>query len=167
GGPGARRPVPARGARTSLIPRPGNEKGSLPYSTRRLQMARTLLCLAALSLACATPAPQPDKVAAQAAPATAGVPPIIDRELLFGDPEISGAQLSPDGNWISFMKPLDGTRNIWVKRREEPFDKARPISADTKRPIPGHFWSRDSKFVLFVQDQAGDENFNVFAVDPS
>jgi hypothetical protein len=65
------------------------------------------------------------------------------------------------------MKPLDGTRNIWVKRREEPFDKARAVSADSKRPIPSHFWSRDSRFVLFVQDQGGDENYNVFAVDPS
>ncbi len=121
--------------------------------------------LAALAIACAAPAPQPDK-GPQAATVKPALPPIIDRELLFGDPEISGAQLSPDGNWISFLKPLDGTRNIWVKRREEPFDKAKPISADTKRPIPGHFWSRDSKFILFVQDQGGDENFNVFAVDP-
>ena len=27
----------------------------------------------------------------------AQLPPIIDRELFFGDPEISGAQISPDG----------------------------------------------------------------------
>lgn len=33
-------------------------------------------------------------------------PPLIDRELLFGDPEISGAQISPDGKYIAFMKPL-------------------------------------------------------------
>lgn len=44
-------------------------------------------------------------------------PPLIDRELFFGDPEISGSQLSPDGKYMSFIKPLNGTRNIWVKNR--------------------------------------------------
>ena len=97
----------------------------------------------------------------------AGLPPLIDRQLLFGDPEIAGAQLSPDGKFIAFIKPLDGTRNVWVKRTEEPFEAARPITADTKRPIPGYFWSEDGKFILFVQDQGGDENFNVYAVDPA
>ena len=123
-----------------------------------------LLALLPLALACATPAPLPEKAAASDKPTP---PPLIDRALLFGDPEYSSAQLSPDGAWISFMKPLDGTRNLWVKRRDDAFDKARPITAETKRPIPSYFWSNDSKYVLFVQDQAGDENFNVFAVDPA
>ena len=39
------------------------------------------------------------------ASSTFGLPPLIDRELFFGDPEISGAQLSPDGKYIAFMKP--------------------------------------------------------------
>jgi dipeptidyl aminopeptidase/acylaminoacyl peptidase len=96
----------------------------------------------------------------------AQVPPIIDRELFFGDPEIAGAQLSPDGKYIAFIKPLKGTRNIWVKGIDEPFDKAKPVTADTKRPIPGYMWTRDSRFILFVQDQAGDENYNLYAVNP-
>ncbi|HXT62098.1 MAG TPA: alpha/beta fold hydrolase [Pyrinomonadaceae bacterium] len=96
-----------------------------------------------------------------------GLPPIIDRELFFGDPELSGAQISPDGKFIAFMKPFKGTRNIWVKRTEEPFDKAKPITNDTQRPIPGFFWSRDGKYILFVQDKAGDENYLVYAVNPA
>ncbi len=96
----------------------------------------------------------------------AGIAPLIDRELFFGDPEISGAQLSPDGKFIAFIKPLDGTRNIWVKRTEEPFSAARPVTNDTKRPIPAYFWSQDGKYILFVQDQGGDENYNVYAVSP-
>ncbi|RPI25645.1 MAG: S9 family peptidase, partial [Acidobacteria bacterium] len=94
-------------------------------------------------------------------------PPVLDRELFFGDPEIIGAQLSPDGQYIAFIKPWNKTRNIWVKKADEPFDKARLVTADTKRPIPGYFWSRDGKYILFVQDQAGDENYNVFAVNPA
>jgi dipeptidyl aminopeptidase/acylaminoacyl peptidase len=96
-----------------------------------------------------------------------GVPPLIDRELFFGDPEISGAQISPDGKFIAFIKPLKGTRNVWVKRTEEPFDKAKPVTAETARPIPGYFWSRDGKYILFVQDKGGDENYLVYAVNPA
>jgi dipeptidyl aminopeptidase/acylaminoacyl peptidase len=97
----------------------------------------------------------------------AQLPPLIDREVLFDDPEISGAQISPDGKYIAFMKPLNKTRNVWVKETPAPFESARPITADTKRPIPAFFWSRDGKYILFVQDQAGDENFNVYAVNPA
>ena len=33
-----------------------------------------------------------------------GLPPVIDRELFFGDLEISGAQISPDGKFIAFIR---------------------------------------------------------------
>jgi dipeptidyl aminopeptidase/acylaminoacyl peptidase len=102
-----------------------------------------------------------------AATAWADLPPLVDRELFFGDPEIIAGQLSPDGKFIAFIKPLDGTRNVWVKRTDEPFEAARPVTADTKRPIPGYFWSEDGKFILFIQDAGGDENFNVYAVNPA
>ena len=102
-----------------------------------------------------------------AAPVWAQSPPLIDRELFFGDPEIAGAQISPDGAFIAFIKPFKGTRNIWVKKTSEPFASAKPITADTKRPIPTYFWSRDGKYILFVQDKAGDENYNVYAVNPA
>jgi dipeptidyl aminopeptidase/acylaminoacyl peptidase len=95
------------------------------------------------------------------------LPPLVDREIFFGNPEISGGQLSPDGRWVSFVKPLDGIRNIWVKAIDEPFEAARPMTADSLRPVQGYFWSRDSKAILFVQDQEGNENYHVYAVDPA
>jgi dipeptidyl aminopeptidase/acylaminoacyl peptidase len=104
---------------------------------------------------------------AAARPALAQLPPLIDRQLFFGDPEISGAQISPDGQFISFIKPFKGTRNIWVKRTDEPFSAAKPITNETKRPIPNYFWSRDGKYILYTMDQGGDENYNVYAVNPS
>jgi dipeptidyl aminopeptidase/acylaminoacyl peptidase len=94
-------------------------------------------------------------------------PALIDRELFFGDPEISGAQISPDGKFIAFVKPFKGTRNVWVKRTEETFEGAKPITADKTRPVTQYFWSRDGKFILFAQDKAGDENYNVYAVNPA
>lgn len=93
-------------------------------------------------------------------------PPLIDRELFFDNPEIAGGQLSPDGKLISFLKVNKGKMNIWVKSFDEPFEKAKPITADTLRPIGGYFWTSDSKYILYVQDKGGNENFHVYAVDP-
>lgn len=101
-----------------------------------------------------------------APPAVAKLPPLLDRELFFGNPEIAGAQISPDGKFIAFLKPWKDTRNIWVKGTFEPFSAARLLTAETKRPIAGFFWSQDSRFILFVKDNDGDENYNVWAVDP-
>ena len=96
-----------------------------------------------------------------------GRAPLIDREVFFGNPSIAAGKLSPDGRWLSFVQPLDGVLNVWVKRIEEPFDAARPMTDDRSRPVVQSFWSRDSRRILFVQDQGGDENFHVYAVDPA
>jgi dipeptidyl aminopeptidase/acylaminoacyl peptidase len=96
----------------------------------------------------------------------AKLPPIIDRNVLFGDPQIAAGRLSPDGSHISFLKPYKNILNIWVKGVNEPFDAARPVTADTIRPVRGYFWSKDGKFILYVQDKGGDENWHVYAVDP-
>lgn len=90
---------------------------------------------------------------------------LLDRKLFFGNPEITGGQLSPDGKWISFLKEYGGIMNIWVKKFDEPFEKAHPLT-DSKRPLNGYFWSEDGKYLLYVKDKNGDENINIFAVDP-
>lgn len=134
------------------------------------------LLLAALIAGCATarpdtmpPSAPPDSpVAADVAPSPGDrLPPLIPRERFFGDPEITAARISPDGRFIAFVRPLNGVRNVWVKGIDEPFDAARPITADSIRPVSGYFWSRDGSYVLFVQDKGGNENFHVYAVDPA
>ncbi len=102
-----------------------------------------------------------------AANSYAQLPELIDREVIFGNPEVAGAQISPDGKYVAFLKPYKDTRNVWIKSVSEPFAKARLLTAETKRPISGFFWSRDAKYILFVKDNGGDENFNVYAVSPS
>ena len=81
--------------------------------------------------------------------------PLLDRELFFGNPQIAGGQLSPDGKFISFMKPYNGIMNVWVKEFAEPFEKARPLT-DSKRPLYGYTWTEDGNFILFVKDSDGD-----------
>jgi dipeptidyl aminopeptidase/acylaminoacyl peptidase len=95
------------------------------------------------------------------------LPPLIDRELIFGNPEIVNAVLSPDGKYLAFQKPWHDTRNIYVKGVDEPFNAARLLTTETKRPVPGYFWTRNSEYILYVKDNDGDENFNIYAVDPA
>jgi len=97
----------------------------------------------------------------------AAVPPLIDRDIIFGNPEIAAAELSPDGKYIAFLKPWHDTRNVYVKAVDEPFSAARLMTTESKRPVAGYLWSRDSKYIIFAKDNDGDENFNAYAVDPS
>jgi len=61
---------------------------------------------------------------------------------------------------------VQGVRNIWVKGFSEPFEKA---DHHGRYYTAGHsyFWTRDSRYVLYVQDKGGDENFHIYAVDPA
>lgn len=92
--------------------------------------------------------------------------PIINREIFFGNPTIMGGKVSPNGEFISFIKPYEGMLNVWVKKRDEAFADAVPVTNDQKRPITSYFWSRDSQYILYVQDKGGDENFHLYAVSP-
>ena len=123
-------------------------------------MRRFLLLLLALGLAAGS-------IAAAELSYLDKLPPLIDREIFFGDPEIAGGQISPDGSYISFLKTYKGHLNIWVKGIDEPFDAARPMSADTTRPVFRYFWSKDGKYILYIQDKGGNENFHAYAIDPA
>ena len=92
--------------------------------------------------------------------------PLIDRSIFFDNPEIAGGQLSPDGKFISFMKAYNGIMNVWVKKFDEPFDNARRLT-NLERPSGGYFWTDDSKYIVYVKDKGGNENYNIYAVSPS
>ncbi|MCA1779666.1 MAG: prolyl oligopeptidase family serine peptidase, partial [Xanthomonadaceae bacterium] len=93
------------------------------------------------------------------------LPPILDREVFFGDPEITASRVSPDGRFMTFQRPYQGVMNVWIKPLGAKFDQARPLTAGD-RPVPGYFWSVDSSHVLYIQDKGGNENFHIYAVDP-
>ncbi len=88
---------------------------------------------------------------------------LIDRNIFFDNPEIGGGQLSPDGKLIAFMKAYNGIMNIYVKNIDADFKDSK-ILTKSKSPIMGYFWTRDSKYILFVNDNDGDENINIFSI---
>jgi dipeptidyl aminopeptidase/acylaminoacyl peptidase len=130
------------------------------------KILQPILCLA-LFLTMLGAQSKSSKAAGTKAGAATGLPQLIDRELFFGNPEIAAAQLSPDGKYLAFLKPWKDTRNVYVKGVDEPFSAARLLTTETKRPVAGYFWTWDSKYILYAKDKDGDENYNVYAVDPA
>jgi dipeptidyl aminopeptidase/acylaminoacyl peptidase len=91
---------------------------------------------------------------------------IIPREVLFGNPDYAAPNLSPDGNYLSYLAPSpEGVLNVFVKLTSEPLEMARMITNDTSRGIRNAFWAQDSKTMLYMQDFEGNENFHLWAVD--
>ena len=89
---------------------------------------------------------------------------LIPRKVLFGNPDRANVQISPDGKYISFLAPRDGVMNVHVAPASDPA-AAKPVTNDRKRGIPASFWAYDSTHVLYIQDQGGNENWNIFAVN--
>lgn len=90
---------------------------------------------------------------------------LIDRSDLFGNPVASQGRISPDGEWVSWIAPDEGVMNVWVAPASNP-SSGTVVTDDRHRGISNHLWSVDSKYVLFVKDNDGDENFHVYATDP-
>src|SRR5437868_6300398 len=96
--------------------------------------------------------------------ARAGLPPLIERSLLFGNPERAMPLLSPDGTRIAYAAPDDkDVLQVWVRTVGK--EDAKAITADKKRGIRIYLWAEDARTVLYLQDNDGDENFHVFGAD--
>jgi len=100
-----------------------------------------------------------------AALAQASVPPaqtatpLIPRSVLFGNPERASPQISPDGRMLAYLAPDQDVLNIWVRTLGKSDDRV--VTNDRKRGIRNLVWQFDSKTILYLQDQNGDENWHV------
>src|SRR5262245_15036976 len=101
-------------------------------------------------------------VGATVMPVRAELPPLIPRDVLFGNPDKAGVQISPDGKHLAYLASDDkNVLQVWVR----PIDKAeaKKITSDEKRGIRQYYWPHDGKHILYLQDVGGDENFHLFA----
>jgi len=90
--------------------------------------------------------------------------PLIPREVFFGNPDKITVRLSPDGTRISYLAPVDGVMNVWVGLADDP-GAAVPVTDDTDRGIRIYFWAYTGEHILYLQDQAGDENWRIYSVN--
>src|SRR5262245_17488120 len=89
---------------------------------------------------------------------------LIPRNVLFGNPDHAGVQVSHDGKYLSYRAPVDGVMNVWVAPVGK-LDQAKPVTKDTKRGINQYFWAYTNNDIIYLQDQGGDENWAVHRVD--
>ncbi|MBV8353595.1 MAG: S9 family peptidase [Verrucomicrobia bacterium] len=87
------------------------------------------------------------------------VPPIIPLRDFFRNPETTGYEVSPSGELIGFLKPVDHRLNVWVQPKSG--GEAKQITNVKDRDIRGFFWKGD-KYVLYLKDNGGDENYHVY-----
>ncbi len=84
-------------------------------------------------------------------------------EAFFSDPVRSGASISPDGTRIAYLAPENNRLNVWL----EPFEGGEPVCVthDHNRGIHSYSWTGDPRWLLYTQDDDGDENWHIFRVD--
>ncbi|MFP3017660.1 MAG: alpha/beta fold hydrolase [Candidatus Tisiphia sp.] len=88
--------------------------------------------------------------------------PIIQRQILFSNPDKAMVTLSPDGQYISYLAPKDGVLNLWIGPSSDP-SKAQPVTDDKDRGIQSYAWTFNGTHILYAQDNKGDENFRIYA----
>jgi dipeptidyl aminopeptidase/acylaminoacyl peptidase len=88
---------------------------------------------------------------------------LIPLEVLLGNPERVGAQISPDGKRLSYLAPLDGVMNVFVG--DAGLGNERPVTHDTDRGIQDYLWAHDGRHLMYVRDKDGSEDFRLYDVD--
>ncbi|WP_313815545.1 S9 family peptidase [Citricoccus sp.] len=89
----------------------------------------------------------------------------LDVEELFGDPDFAHPTLSPDGTRLAYLAPAHGRRNVWVRGIDEDHHAARCVTRDARRGISTYFFADDPRWLLYLQDTDGNEEWHLFRVD--
>src|SRR5260370_5717106 len=88
--------------------------------------------------------------------------PLIPREVLFGNPERTSPQISPDGKMLAYLAPdKNNVLQIWVRTvgKEDP----KKLTNDLKRGVRQYYWAFDNEHLLYLQDPDGHENCHLYA----
>jgi dipeptidyl aminopeptidase/acylaminoacyl peptidase len=117
-----------------------------------------------MRVAFAAPAALLSLVAFCGRPLSAKEPELIPRAVLFGNPERTSPQLSPDGKLLAYLAPdKKNVLQVWLRTIGKKDD--RPLTQDKKRGIRQYFWAYDGRHLLYLQDTDGDENFHLHSAD--
>lgn len=93
----------------------------------------------------------------------APAPELIPRDVLFGNPVKTSPQISPNGQMMAYLAPVDNILNVWVKTVGQDDDRA--VTHDANRGIRIFFWAADNRHLMYLQDVGGNENWRLYGVD--
>ena len=83
-------------------------------------------------------------------------------EDFFRNSDRSGYQISPDGNYFSFLAPYEDRMNIFVQKMG--CEETLRLTSETARSVAGYMWATNER-ILFMKDTAGDENYQLYGVN--
>ncbi|BBX19515.1 S9 family peptidase [Mycolicibacterium duvalii] len=91
------------------------------------------------------------------------LPESISVEDFFNPPTRAGAMISPDGTRIAFLAPWRNRLNVWVQDIES--DEPRCVTSDDVRSVHHFDWTDDPRWMIYLQDTNGDENWHIYRID--
>ena len=81
----------------------------------------------------------------------------------FSKPQVSGFQLSPNGNYISYReKDKSGKRHIYVKDFKT--NKITKVIEEKNELVRQYWWANDNR-LIYLRDKGGDENYHIYGID--
>jgi dipeptidyl aminopeptidase/acylaminoacyl peptidase len=90
---------------------------------------------------------------------------LVARRVFFDNPDYSRVSLSPDGQHLAWLAPLDGVSNLWVAPVADP-TAGQPVTRATDRNLGSSYqWAYTSRHLVFFQERDGDENWRASSVD--
>jgi len=92
---------------------------------------------------------------------TSATTQLIPRNVLFGNPEKTSPQVSPDGTKMAYLAPVNDVLNVWVGTIGS--DNFQPVTKDEDRGVRFYFWAQDNKNIMYIQDVGGNENWRLYA----
>src|SRR5215472_5454349 len=88
---------------------------------------------------------------------------LIPRNVLFGNPVKTSPRISPDGQKMAYLAPVNNVLNVWVG--EVGSDNYQPVTQDTNRGVRFYIWAADNKHIIYIQDIGGNENWRLYATN--
>src|SRR2546430_17409637 len=83
---------------------------------------------------------------------------LVARRIFFDNPDYSNVRVSPDGQQLAYLAPVDGDRNLWVASVADPA-AARPVTRATGRKLGNYYpWAHPNRHLVFSQHGHVDEN---------
>jgi dipeptidyl aminopeptidase/acylaminoacyl peptidase len=89
---------------------------------------------------------------------------LIDREVFFGNPDRISVKISPDGRYLSYIAPLNGVLNVYVAPIDD-IGAAKAVTNDQNRGIRSYAWTYKDNYLVYIQDNNGDENYHLYKVN--